>query len=189
MADDLLVPGSAGDFNEAMMELGATVCMPKNPDCGGCPLSRCCLAKAEGNPRDYPKKAPKKKIPHIIVGAAVVMNSKGEVLVAQRRSEDMLGGLWEFPGGKQEKDETLEECVARELKEELGIHVEVGEFLVKVKHAYSHFTMDLHTYFAKIKKGRPKAMECQDFQWLEISNLRKVPYSKADLKIIEALEK
>lgn len=189
LADELLVKGEAGNFNEAMMELGATVCLPQNPDCSACPLSRCCLGKKTGSPADFPKKAPRKKIPHIIVGAAVVMNGQGEVLVAQRRAEDMLGGLWEFPGGKQEAGESIEECVARELKEELGICIEVGEFLVKVKHAYSHFTMDLHTYFAKIKTGRPKALECQGFQWLEISSLRKLPYSKADLKIIDELEK
>ncbi|MDZ8117590.1 A/G-specific adenine glycosylase [Pontiella agarivorans] len=188
-ADDLLVRGRAGDFNEAMMELGATVCLPKNPNCSACPLSRCCAARAEGNPLEYPKKAPKKKMPHIIVGAAVVTNAKGEVLIAQRRTEDMLGGLWEFPGGKLEEGETLETCVARELKEELGIEVEVGKFLIKVKHAYSHFTMDLHTYFATIKSGCPRAIECRDFQWMDISSLRKVPYSKADLKIIDALEK
>ncbi|MEI6891186.1 MAG: A/G-specific adenine glycosylase [Pontiella sp.] len=188
LADELLVVGSAGDFNESMMELGAMVCTPKNPDCPACPLSRCCLGKQRGTPADFPFKAPKKKIPHIIVGAGVVINEQGEALVAQRRSEDMLGGLWEFPGGKLEPNETIQECIARELKEELGIHIEVGEFLVTVKHAYSHFTMELHTYFATIKSGRPTVIECQDFQWLEISNLRKVPYSKADLKIIEQLE-
>ncbi|MDF7799205.1 A/G-specific adenine glycosylase [Pontiellaceae bacterium B1224] len=188
LADELLVKGEAGNFNEAMMELGATVCLPQNPDCSGCPLARCCLGKETGTPTDFPKKAPKKKVPHIIVGAAVVTNGKGEVLVAQRRAEDMLGGLWEFPGGKQEAGETIQECIARELNEELGIHIKVGEFLVKVKHAYSHFTMDLHTYFATIKSGLPKAVECQNFQWLEISKLRKLPYSKADLKIIDELE-
>ena len=189
MADELLVAGAAGDFNESMMELGATVCMPKNPDCSTCPLSRCCLGKQTGSPTDFPFKAPKKKVPHLIVGAAVVTDRKGKVLVAQRRSEDMLGGLWEFPGGKLEADETIQECIARELKEELDIDIEVGEFLVMVKHAYSHFTMDLHTYFATIKSGSPKAIECQDFQWLEISKLRKIPYSKADLMIIDELEK
>jgi len=77
----------------------------------------------------------------------------------------------------------------RELKEELGINIEIGDFLITVKHAYSHFTMEMHTYFAKIKSGRPRPLECQDFQWLEISNLRKVPYSKADLYVIDELEK
>ncbi len=188
LADELLVKGRAGDFNEAMMELGAVVCLPRNPDCGSCPLSRCCQARQAGNPMDYPKKAPKKKVPHLVVGAAVVTGGSGEVLVAQRRTEDMLGGLWEFPGGKLEDGETIQECIARELKEELDIQVKVGEFLVTVKHAYSHFTMELHTYFAEIESGNPKAVECQGFQWLEIADLRRVPYSKADLKIIEALE-
>lgn len=189
MTDDLLIKGRAGDFNEAMMELGATVCLPKNPDCPVCPLSRCCLANKAGTPTDFPIKAPKKKIPHIVVGAAVVMNGKGQVLIAQRRAEDMLGGLWEFPGGKQEAGETIQECVARELNEELGIQIEVGDFLVTVKHAYSHFTMELHTYFATVKSGKPKPLQCQNFQWLKISDLRNVPYSKADLRIIDELEK
>lgn len=188
IADTLLVKGDAGHFNEAMMELGATVCLPKNPDCGACPLARTCLGRQSGRPTDYPVKAPKKKVPHLVVGAAVVTDSKGRVLVAQRRAEDMLGGLWEFPGGKQEPGETIQQCIERELDEELGIGVETGEFLVTVKHAYSHFTMDLHTYFAKIKSGRPKALQCQGFQWLKVSELRKLPYSKADLKIIDALE-
>jgi len=187
-ADDLLVKGRAGDFNEAMMELGATVCTPNKPDCPSCPLARTCLARANGNPMDFPVKAPAKKIPHITVGAAVVINRKNEVLVAQRRQEDMLGGLWEFPGGKREAGETIEECIVRELKEELGIKIEIGEFLTEVKHAYSHFTMDMHTYFAKIVAGRPRPIECQSYRWLKISDLRKLPYSKADLKIINALE-
>ena len=188
LADDLLVKGRAGDFNESMMELGATVCTPRNPDCPACPLACCCQGKAAGNPMEFPVKAPKKKMPHIVVGAAVVQNRKGEILVAQRLQDAMLGGLWEFPGGKQEKDETIGECIVRELKEELGINVEIGDFLVTVKHAYSHFTMDLHAYFARIKSGRPRPIHCQDFQWLKVEDLRAIPYSKADLKIIDALE-
>lgn len=188
IADDLLVKGDAGNFNEAMMELGATVCLPKNPQCSDCPMATVCLGHASDRPTDYPVKAPKKKVPHIVVGAAVVVNSKGELLIAQRRNEDMLGGLWEFPGGKQETGETIQQCIARELKEELGIHVDVGEFLVTVKHAYSHFTMDLHTYFAKISSGRPRPIECQAYQWVKKSDLRNFPYSKADLYIIDSLE-
>ncbi len=187
-ADDLLVKGEAGNFNEAMMELGATVCLPKNPQCNDCPMSGVCLGHESGRPTDYPVKAPKKKVPHIVVGAAVVTNRKGEVLVAQRRDKDMLGGLWEFPGGKQETGETIQQCIARELKEELGIHIEVGDFLITVKHAYSHFTMEMHTYFAQIKSGRPRPIECQNFQWLKIADLRKLPYSKADLYVIDELE-
>lgn len=189
LADELLVKGEAGNFNEAMMELGSTICLPKNPRCNDCPMSKVCLGHESGRPTDYPVKAPKKKVPHIIVGAAVVTNRKGEVLIAQRRNEDMLGGLWEFPGGKQETGETIQQCIVRELKEELGINIETGDFLVTVKHAYSHFTMEMHTYFAKIKSGRPRPIECQDYRWVKISVLREFPYSKADLYVIAELEK
>jgi A/G-specific adenine glycosylase len=189
MAEKLLVKGDAGSYNEAMMELGATVCLPMNPKCDVCPVASACLAAQSGCPTDYPVKAPRKKVPHIVVGAAVIRNRKGEVLIAQRREQDMLGGLWEFPGGKQETDETIQQCIARELKEELGINVEVEDFLTTVHHAYSHFTMDMHTYFGRIKSGRPSPLHCQDYRWVRIPDLRDVPYSKADLNIIAELEK
>ncbi len=188
LADDLLIKGDAGNFNEAMMELGATICLPKNPQCEVCPMIPACLGHKSGQPSHYPVKTPKKKVPHIVVGAAVVTNRKGEVLIAQRREKDRLGGLWEFPGGKLEPRETIQQCIARELKEELGINTEIGDFLVTVKHAYSHFTMEMHTYFAKIKSGHPRPIECQNHRWVKISDLRNVPYSKADLKIIAELE-
>jgi A/G-specific adenine glycosylase len=189
VADFLLPQGSAGDYNEAMMELGATVCTPKNPKCTHCPMANICLAFKQGNPTSFPVKRPRKKVPHLVVGAAVVVNDAGDFLIAQRREKEMLGGLWEFPGGKQEAGETIQECIARELKEELDIKIEVGDFLVTVQHAYSHFTMELHTYFAKIISGQPRPIECQDFKWVNPGNLRRFPYSKADLYIIDELEK
>jgi A/G-specific adenine glycosylase len=189
MAEALLVKGRAGSCNEAMMELGATVCLPGKPKCDVCPVASVCLAARSGCPTDYPVKAPAKKVPHIIVGAAVVRNRKGDVLIAQRREKDMLGGLWEFPGGKQENGETIQECIVRELKEELGINVEVEDFLVTVRHAYSHFTMDMHTYYARIRSGRPRPLHCQDYRWVQVTGLRDFPYSKADLNIIAELEK
>ena len=189
MTENLLINGEAGRYNEAMMELGATVCLPMNPKCEVCPVVSACLAARSGRPTDYPVKAPRKKVPHIVVGAAVIRNRKGEVLIAQRREKDMLGGLWEFPGGKQETGETIQQCIVRELKEELGINVKVEDFLVTVRHAYSHFTMDMHTYFARIQSGRPRLLHCQDYRWVRIHGLRDFPYSKADLNIINELQK
>lgn len=187
-ADELLVKGRAGEFNEAMMELGALVCLPKNPKCAECPMQKSCAAFAKGTPSNYPVMKKKAKVPHIVVGAAVTMNRKGEILIAQRKQTDMLGGLWEFPGGKLEPDETIEECIARELKEELGINVEVGDFLMTVKHAYSHFTMTMHVYFTKIISGRPRAIDCADYQWEKVPNLGKHAYSKADLHVVAKLQ-
>jgi A/G-specific adenine glycosylase len=188
IADDLLVHGDAGRCNEAFMELGATLCTPRSPQCTACPLATICLAHMEGAPENYPVKAPKKKVPHIVVGAAVTRKPSGEILIAQRRDQDMLGGLWEFPGGKQEIGETIQQCIIRELQEELGITVKIDAFLITVKHAYSHFTMDMHTFYSQIISGAPKALHCKDFKWADLNELRQHPFSKADLKVIEALE-
>ncbi len=195
-ADELLVKGRAGEFNEAMMELGALVCLSTNPKCRrssqlrdeDCPLQKVCAAFAKGKPDAYPVMKKKKKVPHIIVGAAVTVNRKGEVLITQRKQTDMLGGLWEFPGGKLEANETIEECIARELKEELGINVEVGEFFMTVKHAYSHFTMTLHVYFTKIVSGRPRLLDCADYKWVKPADLSTFAYSKADLHVVAKLQ-
>jgi len=189
LSDCLLPAGLAGDYNEAMMELGATICLPKNPNCMDCPMSTVCLGFKRGNPTVFPVKQPRKKVPHLVVGAGVVVDKSGKFLIARRLEKAMLGGLWEFPGGKQKKGETIQACIIRELKEELGIEVEVGDFLVIVHHAYSHFTMELHAYFAKIISGKPHSIECQDFRWVELSKLRDFPYSRADLYIIDELEK
>jgi len=187
-ADELLVKGLAGEFNEAMMELGALVCLPKNPKCPECPMQSVCFAWAGGAPEKFPVTKKKPQVPHITVGAAVTLNRKGEVLIAQRRQNDMLGGLWEFPGGKQESGETIQECIARELKEELGINTAVGEFFLTVKHAYSHFTMTMHVYFATVISGRPRPIHCADYAWVKASELSKYAWSKADLQVVEKLQ-
>jgi A/G-specific adenine glycosylase len=187
-ADELMVKGRAGEYNEAMMELGALVCIPVAPKCADCPLQKVCAAFAKGEPERWPVMKKKKKVPHITVGAAATINSKGRVLIAQRLEGDMLGGLWEFPGGKLEPGETIEECIARELKEELGINIDVGEKLITVKHAYSHFTMTMHVHFAKITYGRPRTIHCADYAWVKISDLGQYAYSKADLFVVDKLQ-
>ena len=77
------------------------------------------------------------------MGAGVVRNQRGEVLIAQRREDQMLGGLWEFPGGKVNEPESIQACIERELSEEIGISVACTDFLVRIKHAYSHFSIDM----------------------------------------------
>jgi A/G-specific adenine glycosylase len=187
-ASALLPRGRAAEFNEAMMELGATVCTPRRPRCGECPLRGVCEAWAEGRPEDYPARIRKKPVPHKRVGAGLVVNGRGALLIARRKEGSMLGGLWEFPGGTLEPGETMAECIARELREELGIRVAVGGPLIVVRHAYSHFTMDLHAHWARIVRGRPKALDCGGFAWVPVRRLREYPFSRADLKIIEELE-
>ena len=188
IAAALLPRGRAAAFNEALMELGATVCAPKRPACGACPLREVCRARAAGAPERWPRRRPRKPLPHLVVGAAVTVDARGRVLIARRKSEGLLGGLWEFPGGKIEPGETMAQCIARELREEMGIGIEVGERLTVVRHAYSHFTIELHAHIARRVAGRARRIHCADFAWVPIARLREYAFSRADLRIVEALE-
>ena len=188
-ADAFLLPGRAGLSNESVMELGALVCTPRKPACRECPLRNVCQAFAQGSPERYPVKKKKAKVPHKIVGAGVVVGRDGRILMAQRKETSMLGGLWEFPGGTLEKGETMPECIRRELNEELGIDTRIGPRLLIVRHAYSHFTIALHVHWARITKGRPRAIHCAAFAWVRPTAMRKYPFSKADLQIVQCLEK
>ena len=188
-AEDLLPEKNAGVFNEAMMELGATCCLPRKPLCSSCPIREKCLGYKSGAPEKYPKKKLKKKLPIKEVGAGIVLNRKKEFLISQRNDDGMLGGLWEFPGGTREKGESIKACIARELYEELGITSDIGSVLIIVKHTYSHFKMTLHAHWAKIRSGRPRAKECANYKWVKLEDLGQYPFSKADLYIIEELKK
>ncbi len=187
--DASLPKGRAASFNEAIMELGAMICTPTSPSCNRCPIHNNCDANSKNTVLEYPIKKLKRKLPHIIVGAAVIIDSKNRILVSQRNENKMLGGLWEFPGGKIEQGETIHDCIIREIKEELDLNIKIQDFILCVNHSYSHFTMEMHTYFTKIISGRPKSMNDQKFKWLYLNELRSLPYPNADLKVIEALEK
>jgi A/G-specific adenine glycosylase len=188
LADVLLLRDKPGAVNEAWMELGALVCTPRAPRCFECPMRSVCRAARLKTPEAFPKKKKKMKVPHKVVGAAVILNAKNQILIAQRKAEGgLLAGLWEFPGGKIADGETMLQCIARELKEEMGLSIQVGPHLVTVPHAYSHFTIALHAHFARIKSGRPRHIECADHAWVTRDQFDDYPFSKADHGIICAI--
>lgn len=187
-AQALLRPDHPGASNEAIMELGALCCTPRKPGCPTCPLRRVCRAYAGGMPEAYPARRAKKKLPHKVVGAAVIVRADGRILIARRRDTSMLGGLWEFPGGGRDPGETIEQCIARELEEEMGLTLRVGPLLTIVHHAYSHFTIELHAHWARIRRGRPRALLCADFAWVRPGGFSRYPFSRADLDIIAAMK-
>lgn len=187
--DDLLPAGQSALFNEAMMELGALVCTPQSPACLLCPLSPVCRGRASGVPELYPRRREKKKIPHRHVGAGVIMNEHGQILLAQRKEGAMLGGLWEFPGGGVEVGETLPQCIERELLEELGITTRTGPHLITVRHTFSHFRMDLHAYWVRVQSGRPKTIGCANWKWVPVKNISDYALPVADQKILAELLK
>jgi A/G-specific adenine glycosylase len=186
IAAALVAPDAPGDWTQALMELGATICLPQTPQCLLCPLNDLCQARLLGLERSLPIKAAKKPLPHYNVTAAVI-NHNGHVLIAQRPPEGLLGGLWEFPGGKQEAGETLAECLRREIKEELDLEIEVGQLVTTVKHGYTHFKITLHAFCCRLLKGQPRALAVADWRWVTLAELDAFPFPRTDLKIIETL--
>ena len=188
----LLDRSSPGDFNQAMMELGATVCTPKSPSCSSCPFQLRCHAHRNGETGKYPYKSPAKKRPHHEIAVGVVRDERGRMLIARRPESAMLGGLWEFPGGKQEDGETLVDTVRRELREELGINVGVDlRPFQSVRHAYSHFTITLHAFQATLEPGStpPVAQNGEPIRWVAAEELVDYAFPKANRKITETLMK
>lgn len=181
-------PERPGAFNEALMELGATLCRPSAPLCLLCPWQPWCRAAALGRPADFPHPTPRRTIPHYDVVAAVTVREDGRVLVSRRRPQDRLGGLWEFPGGKREAGETLPEALQRELQEELDITVAVGEPLTTVRHAYTHFRITLYAFYCRLLAGEPRCLACDDWRWATAEELHALPMAVTDRKIARALE-
>lgn len=181
-------PDRPGPFNEALMELGATVCLPRRPRCGECPLGEDCQAYRMGRAEEFPTPIRRPPVPHYEVTAAVIRDADGRVLLARRKEEGFLGGLWEFPGGKREEGETLQECLARELREELGIEVEVGAHLLTLRHAYTHFRITLHVFEGRILSGTPHCLDCADVRWADVRELDQFPMPATDRKIARFLQ-
>jgi A/G-specific adenine glycosylase len=182
----VLVPGRAGRVNEALMELGATVCLPRAPRCRACPLADLCRAHQEGVEEQVPANPPRDPLPHRRVTAAVIMRP-GQVLVAQRQPDDLLGGLWEFPGGTCEGDESLEDCLRREIAEELGVEVAVGPQVAALPHAYTHFRLTLYVFLCRLVAGEPRALQCADWRWVTLEEAAALPMSVLDRRMVGIL--
>ncbi len=175
-----------GDFNQALMELGALVCTPQNPDCDRCPISMDCIASLKGLQDQLPVKKPKAAPPHHQVTAAVISKDQ-QVLIAKRPQEGLLGGLWEFPGGKQEAGESLQEALRREIKEELAGGIEVGDLLGIYQHAYTHYRVTLHAYRCRLVSEKLQLLYHTEIAWTDLESLADYPMGKLDRMISDQL--
>jgi A/G-specific adenine glycosylase len=183
----MLPPGRAGDFNQALMDLGATICSRSSPRCLICPLLKACQAQEEGIQNELPLRATRSQRPHRDVTAGVIWDGNGHFLITQRPLDGMLGGLWEFPGGKRRPGETLPACLRREIAEELEIEIEVGDLLYTVDHAFTHFHMTLYTFDCRWLSGTPQRVGCTDLRWVTLSEIDAFAFPVADQKIIAFL--
>src|SRR5215469_14727265 len=120
------------------------------------------------------------------VSAGLVFRD-GQLLITQRHADAHLGGLWEFPGGKREPRESFEQCLARELKEELGIEVQVGELVESLTHAYPDKTVHLQFYRCQWLQHEPQTIGCTDFKWVRADELKNYDFPAADTRLLEKL--
>ncbi len=182
----LIDPTQPGVFNQAMMELGALVCKPRQPLCTRCPLSNDCRSYRAHTVADYPKREPSRPTPEYRVAVGVVRKN-GNILITRRKSKGLLGGLWEFPGGKIRFDETPETACVREIKEEVNLTVNIDSFLTRVKHAYTHFKINVDVFICNYLSGTIKLNGPADYKWITLDQIDQYPFPKANHKFIPLL--
>jgi len=187
LAAKIIPSEDPASFNHGIMELGATICKPRSPQCNICPLGDLCLAYQKGLQETMPITRERKPLPHKEMIAAVIGDKRGRLLIVQRPNKGLLGGLWKFPGGERGADKTLEQGLRRRVREELGIGVKVGKALTSVDHAYTHFRITLHVFRCARRDGKPRAISCDKYRWVKPDRLDDFPFSRADRKVIEAL--
>ncbi|MEM7029170.1 MAG: A/G-specific adenine glycosylase [Chloroflexota bacterium] len=178
------------DWTQALMELGAMTCTPTRPKCLLCPAGHgLCRAQKQGLADSLPVKPRRKPIPHYNVAAGIIYQDENRTkfLIAQRPLDGMLGGLWEFPGGKQEPNETLQACLAREIKEELDLEIAVEEQIATVDHAFTHFKITLYAFSAVLVSGDPQKLGVADWAWVGLDQLDTYAFGRTDRKVIDVL--
>ncbi len=192
LAAEHLPPGQAGEYNQALMDLGATICTPRSPECQRCPLEDACQARRLGLQNERPVLSRKPPAPHYIVTAAVI-EQDSRVLITQRPLEGLLGGLWEFPGGKLQPGEELASCLQREIQEELNLKIQVGASFGVYRHAYTHFRVTLHAFRCSIPTSglpggsQPQPIQVKDLRWIKPEELLDYPMGKIDRQIARRL--
>jgi len=186
LADTLLDTHNPGDYNQSLMELGALICKPANPFCVDCPAKQYCCAYQKNSVTDYPKKIKREKVPtyNIVIG---VIRKDGKLLITKRKEEGLLGGLWEFPGGKIQKGESGEIACIREIREETSLNVKIDKYLTHVRHAYSHFKIEVDVYICDYIHGDVNLSCPVDYRWVSVLELDRFPFPKANHKFLGKL--
>ncbi len=126
-------------------------------------------------------------LPHKKIGVGVIYNDRGEILIDRRRNYGLIGGLWEFPGGKIKVRETVRACIKREIKEELALDVEVGDHLITINHTYSQFSITLIVHYCSYLGGEPQPLECEEIRWVTLEQMDNFAFPEANSQIIAAL--
>lgn len=187
LSESSLPIGRAGDYNQALMDLGALICKPHNPDCTNCPLTSECLSFIRGNQNQRPVILPKKSLPHHTAAAAVI-EGNSKILLAQRPPSGLLGGMWEFPGGVIPAEENPASSIKQVIKNDLGLGIEVAESFGVYHHAYTHYKVTMHAFLCSQKYGKSiENHSTKILQWVTPDQLGQFPMGKINRQIANKL--
>jgi A/G-specific adenine glycosylase len=181
LAERHLPKGYAGEYNQALMDLGATICLPQKPRCKKCPICNLCEARALGVQEIVPVVKKKSVIPTRSYAAAVVIRN-GLVMMSRRQSRGLLGGMWEFPASPVEADPAL--GLVKALESEYKLKVFPVSPFATIHHAYTHFKLTEHVFLCTL--GRNNALP-ENFRWIPIIELEQYPMGKVDRRIAKQL--
>lgn len=181
-AGRLLDAGLPGDYNQAIMELGALVCRPQQPQCKACPVRHHCGAFSSGRQQELPRRTPRKEIPrhHLAVG---VVRREERILITRRPENGLLGGLWEFPGGKIHPGESPADACRRNIQETVKLQVEVGRLITRVRHAFTHFKITVEVFQCDYRSGELALTGPAEARWVTREALESYPFPKVNHKI------
>mgnify|MGYP006106934631 CR=1 FL=1 len=184
LADDLLNNRRPGDHNQAIMELGATVCKPRTPDCGHCPIRQHCRALEQGTVLELPNKLkPKPRPEHAYVAAIICRDD--HYLISQRKASGLLGGLWEFASIRMEDNDTFD--VSGAIRESFGVSTQGHRHFKNVRHAYTHFSANVDAFTCDWIAGEPRSEEHDGHAWVSKTTIETYAYSRIARRLVDAL--
>ncbi len=185
-ARQLLPPGRASEFNQALMDLGATICTPRSPACSNCPVQPMCLAFASDTQEERPVRQPRADRPHVSRAVAVI-ERRNAFLLGRRPEDRLLGGMWEFPGFEVDRPAELPDLLATTVEGSLGLNCTSFRPLEPIEHGYTHFRVTAHPYHCRWLSGEPSSQDHTQLQWAEVGDLPSLPMGRIDRLIAEAL--
>tara|TARA_Y100001970_G_scaffold273928_1_gene372887 strand:- start:30834 stop:31889 length:1056 start_codon:yes stop_codon:yes gene_type:complete len=186
LAQPYFINQDSGNLNQAFMDLGRTICRPRNPKCDVCPIYDFCSAFINKKTSLYPKLKQKKTLPTYDVAVGMIMK-KNKFLISKRLTTGMLPNLWELPGGKIMINESPETGLKREILEETGLKVQVNRYIGNIKHQYSHFKINIGLFICQVISGTPKPLKSQAVKWIEKKQIKDFAFPTATHKLFKLL--